>query len=164
MPTNKIPHALSLGIVLAILWLLLSGYFEALLLLLGLGSVILVVHLALRMDVVDHEGHPVHLKFMGTINYWSWLLKAIIIANIDVCKRILSPAMPISPVVVKVKSCQATDLGHVIYANSITLTPGTVSMNVDGDVIEVHALTREGAEELQSGEMDRRISCMENQC
>lgn len=159
---NKIPHALSLGIFLAALWMLLSGYFTPLLLFFGLVSVCLVVYLALRMDVVDHEGHPVHLKIRLTINYWLWLLKEIVISNIDVCWRILSPDMPISPVVIKIKSTQATGLGHVIYANSITLTPGTVSMNVDGDMIEVHALTAEGAANLEAGEMNRRVTLMED--
>lgn len=159
---NKIPYALSLGIFLAALWMLLSGYFTPLLLFFGLVSVCLVVYLALRMDVVDHEGHPVHLKIRLTISYWLWLLKEIVISNIDVCRRILSPGMPISPVVIKVKSTQATDLGHVIYANSITLTPGTVSMSVDGDMIEVHALTAEGAANLETGEMNRRVTLMED--
>ena len=59
---NKIPHALSLGIFLAVLWVMLSGYFTPLLLFFGVVSACLVVYLALRMDVVDHEGHPVHLK------------------------------------------------------------------------------------------------------
>ncbi len=159
---NKIPHAISLGIFLAALWMLLSGYFTPLLLFFGLVSVCLVVYLALRMDVVDHEGHPVHLKIRLTISYWLWLLKEIVISNIDVCRRILSPDMPISPVVIKIKSTQATDLGHVIYANSITLTPGTISMNVDGDMIEVHALTAEGAANLETGEMNRRVRLMED--
>lgn len=159
---NKIPHALSLGIFLAVLWLLLSGFFKPLLLFFGLVSVSLTVYLATRMDVVDHEGHPVHLKIRLTIRYWLWLLKEIILSNIDVCRRILSPDMPISPVLIKVKSSQKTDLGHVIYANSITLTPGTVSMNIDGDTIEVHALTKEGAENLQAGEMNRRVTMMED--
>jgi multicomponent Na+:H+ antiporter subunit E len=159
---NKIPHALSLGIFLGALWVLLSGYFTPLLLFFGLVSVCLVVYLALRMDVVDHEGHPVHLKIRLTISYWLWLLKEIVISNIDVCRRILSPGMPISPIVIRIKSTQATGLGHVIYANSITLTPGTVSMNVDGDVIEVHALTGEGAANLEAGEMNRRVRLMED--
>ncbi|OGT66106.1 MAG: hypothetical protein A3I13_02540 [Gammaproteobacteria bacterium RIFCSPLOWO2_02_FULL_47_50] len=159
---NKIPHALSLGIFLAVLWVMLSGYFTPLLLFFGVVSACLVVYLALRMDVVDHEGHPVHLKIRLTVSYWFWLLKEIVISNIDVCRRILSPGMPISPVVIKIKSTQATGLGHVIYANSITLTPGTVSMNVDGDMIEVHALTGEGAANLEAGEMNRRVMLMEN--
>lgn len=158
---NKLPYALSLGIVLAALWLLLSGHYTILLLALGLLSVVLVVHLALRMEVVDQEGHPLHLNFRALLAYWCWLLKAIILSNIDVCRRILSPKMPISPTRLSIKCSQATDLGRVIYANSITLTPGTVSMSVDGEYIDVHALTRDTAEQLAAGEMDRRIKALE---
>lgn len=158
---NKLPHALSLGIVLAALWLLLSGHYTFLLLLLGLASVILVVRIALRMEVADHEGHPVHMKMRATLGYWLWLLKEIILANIDVCKRILSPGMPISPTRMSIRCSQSGDLGRVIFANSITLTPGTVSMSVDDNYIDVHALTSEGAEKLADGEMDRRIKALE---
>jgi len=157
----KIPHTISLGIVLGILWLLLSGHFTPLLLVLGFCSVSLVVFLALRMEVVDHEGHPIHLHIRATINYWLWLLKAIFLANIDVCRRILSPGLPISPTVIDITSTNNDDLLHVIYANSITLTPGTVSMSVDGNIIKVHALTQEGAAELEAGEMNRRINFLE---
>ena len=160
---NKIPHALSIGIVLAALWLLLSGHYTLLLLGLGLASVLLVVSIATRMDVIDHEGHPIHLKIKATLFYWGWLLKEISIANIDVCRRILSPRTAISPTVIHVKSSQHTTVGRVIYANSITLTPGTVSMSIDNNTILVHALSREGAAGLQEGEMDRRISIMEEQ-
>ena len=76
----------------------------------------------------------------------------------DVAKRILSPRLPISPRVIRVKAGQQSDLARVIYANSITLTPGTVSLSLEGDEIEVHALTREAAEELESGKMDRRVT------
>ena len=157
---NKIPHAFSLGIVLGVLWLLLSGHFTPLLLVLGFCSVTFVVYLALRMEVVDHEGHPIHLNIRATIFYWLWLLKAIFLANIDVCRRILTPGLPISPTVADIESTSSDDLLHVIYANSITLTPGTVSMSVDGNIIKVHALTREGAAELQAGEMNRRINSL----
>ncbi|MEJ2094972.1 MAG: Na+/H+ antiporter subunit E, partial [Gammaproteobacteria bacterium] len=92
---------------------------------------------------------------------WAWLLKEIIRANIDVSRRILSPRCDISPTVVKVKSSQKTTVGRVIYANSITLTPGTVSMSIDNDLILVHALSAEGAAALDEGEMDRRISMIE---
>ena len=127
---------------------------------LGFCSVAFVVFLALRMEVVDHEGHPIHLNIRATILYWLWLLKAIFLANIDVCRRILTPGLPISPTVADIKSTSDDDLLHVIYANSITLTPGTVSMSVDGNIIKVHALTREAAAELQTGEMNRRVNSM----
>jgi multicomponent Na+:H+ antiporter subunit E len=94
-------------------------------------------------------------------SYWGWLVWQIIKSNIDVARVILSPSLPISPNVVRVKASQRTTLGLVTYANSITLTPGTVSMYLDGDIIEVHALTESGARELKDGEMDRRVSAIE---
>ncbi len=156
----KIPHIISLGLALSILWVLLSGHYTSLLLLLGLASVIFVVHLASRMDVVDQEGQPIHLRFLSLIMYWCWLLKEIVLSNIDVCRRILDPKLPISPTIIKVPCSQPDDLGRVIYANSITLTPGTVSLEVDASGIEVHALSREAAEALKQGEMDRRVTAM----
>jgi multicomponent Na+:H+ antiporter subunit E len=159
---NKIPQAISLGIVLAVLWLLLSGHFTLLLLVLGICSVVMAVFLASRMEVVDQEGHPLHLNILETIKYWLWLLKAIFLANIDVCRRILSVDLPISPTVIDIESTQGSDLLAVIYANSITLTPGTVSMSIDGNIIKVHALTKEGAANLETGEMKRRLNNLES--
>lgn len=154
-------RTLVLTLLLAILWLALSGYFKSLLLHLGLASVVLVVVLASRMDVVDHEGHPYHLRFHRVLHYWSWLLVEIIKSNLDVAKRILLPNMPISPTLIRVPASQQTKGGQVIYANSITLTPGTISIDIDDGMIEVHALTRETAETLRGGEMDRRITALE---
>lgn len=153
-------RALSLSAVLFILWILLSGHYEPLLLSLGAGSCVFVAWLTHRMDLVDHEGHPIHLTWRAAI-YWPWLLWEIVKANIDVAKIVLDPALPISPLVFSVKASQADDLGHVIYANSITLTPGTVSIDVKGATIQVHALTQELADGLLTGEMDRRATEME---
>ena len=153
-------HTLSLGLVLFILWLLLSGFFEILLLSLGVGSVIAVVWIAYRMDVIDHEGHPIHLTVRALL-YWPWLTVEIIKANIDVAAVIVRRKMSINPSLIEVKATQKTELGQVIYANSITLTPGTVTIAVDKDIMTVHALTRNAAEGLESGEMDRRVTDME---
>lgn len=154
-------HTLGLAALLFFLWLLLSGHFDPLLLGLGIASSLLVVIIALRMDVVDQEGHPYHLKFKNLVRYWGWLLREIILANLDVSKRILSPDLPISPTIVRLPASQVSDLGRVIYANSITLTPGTVAINVSRLEIEVHALTTEAALQLERGEMDRRVSALE---
>jgi multicomponent Na+:H+ antiporter subunit E len=147
---------------LLIVWLLLSGHYEPLTLTFGVISCVLVVILTQRMDVVDREGHPVHLSWSALI-YWPWLLWEIAKANVDVARRVLSPSLPISPTMIRVKTSQLTDLGRVIYANSITLTPGTISLDVRGGEILVHALSREGADELASGEMDRRVTRMEGE-
>ena len=153
-------HALSLGVALYCLWLLLSGYFQALLLSLGGVSVIAIVWIAHRMDVIDHEGHPIHLTARAFL-YWPWLVVEIIKSNIDVAKVIIRRKMPISPSVIEVKATQGTELGQVIFANSITLTPGTVTIAIDRDIVSVHALTREAAAGLQTGDMDRRVTAME---
>lgn len=153
-------HAISLALVLFALWLLLSGHYVPLLIGLGALSVLLVVTIALRMDVVDREGHPIHLSPKAFL-YWPWLAWEIVKSNVDVARRILSPTLPISPTVIRLKASQKSELGKVIYANSITLTPGTVSIDIDGDKIEVHALTREAAQALRTGEMDRRVTRFE---
>jgi multicomponent Na+:H+ antiporter subunit E len=153
-------RAVSLSVVLYILWLLLSGHYEPLLLILGAVSCIFVAWIAYRMDVADREGHPIHLTWRSLV-YWPWLFSEIVKANLEVARLILSPRLAISPTVIKVKASQPDELGHVIYANSITLTPGTVSIDVRESAIEVHAITREMAEGLQTGEMDRRVTRME---
>jgi len=153
-------HAVSLGLVLFGTWLLLSGYFKPLLLGLGIVSCVLVVIITLRMDAVDEEGVPVHLGWR-VLTYWVWLIKEIVKANLDVARRILDPALPISPTVVTVPAPQKTELGQVIYANSITLTPGTVSIRVIDGTILVHAVAEEMARDLESGEMARRVSAVE---
>ncbi len=151
------PHAISLALVCYGLWLLLSGHYVPLLLALGALSVAIVVIVALRMDVIDREGHPIHLTAKALL-YWPWLLWEIVKANVDVTRRILAPRMPISPTVVHLRASQRSELGRVIYANSITLTPGTVSMDIERDTITVHALTREAAQALRGGDMDRRVT------
>ena len=138
-------------------WLLWSGHYTTLLIAFGAGSSLFVVLIARRMCLTDAEGHPVHLLLRLT-TYVPWLIWAIVKSNIDIAVRILNPRLPISPRIIKVKASQKTDLGRVIYANSITLTPGTVTVDVEGDELTVHALTRGTAEDLETGDMDRRVT------
>ncbi len=152
-------HAVSLGGVLFATWLVLSGHYDPLLIGLGLASCAIVVVITHRMDVIDHEGHPVHLTWRA-VWYTPWLVGEIARANWDVARRIMPGGPPISPTMVRVRATQSSDLGRVIFANSITLTPGTVSVEVEEDSILVHALSREGAEGLAAGAMDRRVTRM----
>ncbi|WP_135078074.1 Na+/H+ antiporter subunit E [Terasakiella sp. SH-1] len=151
-------NSISLWVFLYAFWFLLSGHTEPLLLVFGAISCTLVVYIARRMDVIDHEGHPSHIS-IKIIPYWIWLCWEIVKANVDVAKVILSPKLPISPVMFKAKASQKRELGQVIYANSITLTPGTVTVGLEDGVLEIHALTKEGAEGVLTGDMDRRV-CM----
>jgi multicomponent Na+:H+ antiporter subunit E len=154
-------HTISLSLTLGAFWLLNSGHYTALILSLGVVSVALVIYIAHRMDVVDHESQPVHLtaKLPG---YYVWLAKEIILANISVVKHVWLGNETISPALVTLKASQKTDMGKVIYATSITLTPGTVAVDLVGDQILVHGLLRENIEALAAGEMDRRVRLLEN--
>jgi multicomponent Na+:H+ antiporter subunit E len=151
----------SLGVFLALLWLLLSGHFsEPLLLALGAASVLLVVFIALRKEVTDPEGHPIHM-ILRLLLYWPWLVKEIVVANVDVAKAILRSPMAIDPTVFTVRGTQKSELARVIYANSITLTPGTVTVDLEEDLLTVHALTKAGLEGVESGQMNRRVTALE---
>ena len=151
---------ISLFVTLVVTWLLWSGHYTGLIITFGVLSCLLVTMIAHKMKIDDQEGHPIHL-LTRLLTYIPWLFWAIVKSNVDIAIRILKPGMPISPRIIKVKASQQTDVGRVIYANSITLTPGTVSVDLDGDEILVHALTSESAVELEAGDMDRRVSKVE---
>ncbi|MHC4134628.1 MAG: Na+/H+ antiporter subunit E [Planctomycetota bacterium] len=154
-------HLAALSFALFAVWLLWSGYLQnAFLVVLGALSCIFVVILALRMKLVDAEGAPVEIAWR-LLRYAPWLVWQVFLANLHVARRILDPKLPIHPSVIRVKPGQRCDLGRVIYANSITLTPGTVSIDIDENEITVHALTRETASDLETGEMDRRVTWLE---
>lgn len=154
-------HSLSLFVALCVFWLLLSGFFTPFLLLAGIGSAAAVVWLARRMDVADDEGHPIHLR-AAIWAYWPWLLKEIVKSAWGVTLIILHPRLPISPTLVRFKPTQKTNVGLVIHANSITLTPGTITIEAGPDEFLVHCLTRAGAEGVIDSEMDRRATGCED--
>lgn len=146
--------------VLALMWWLWSGYATALLLSFGLISCLLVLWIALRMDVVDREATPLHLTLSAPL-YWLWLSKEILRSNIDTCQRILQPGSKVEPVVVDVLADQSTDLGKVIFANSVTLTPGTLSMLLDDQHLQVHALHQSAIDDINTGAMSKRVKKLE---
>lgn len=113
------------------------------------------------MAIVDEEGAPIQLGIRPFTQYAPWLAKEIVVSNLEVAKIILSPKLELQRNMIEVGAHQQTELGKVILANSITLTPGTVSVSLDDDRILVHALSFEGAEEDLSGDMDRRVCALE---
>ena len=156
-------HKISLIICLALLWLMLSGHYTPLLLLLGLLSVLAVTIISSRMKLITYDQPILQLYFIRFIPYGFWLLIQVIKSNIDVCRRILNPKLPISPRLISLKSSQSSSFARMVYANSITLTPGTISIDLDGSNIEVHSLSLEGAEGLKTGKMDKKITDSEAQ-
>lgn len=149
-------HTISLGVLLFALWVGLSGHLNVLMLSLGLSSTLLIVYLAHRMDVVDEEIYPAHMTIL-LIRFWLFLAREVIRANIDVIKRIFKPGKNISPQLFELPLTQKTDLSRVIYANAITMTPGTVSVNLDKKTITVHTLSIEAADDLRGGRMARAV-------
>ena len=149
-------------VVIYAFWLVLSGHYTVTLMVIGLVCSVGVVALASRMAVLDKEGHPIYLLGRA-LWYWPWLIWEIIKAGVDVSKIILSPSLPISPTLINVRASQKSAVGLVTYANSITLTPGTVSVELEDNEITVHAITRAGAHDVAEGRMDRVVSRFEGE-
>jgi multicomponent Na+:H+ antiporter subunit E len=154
----------ALFVFLLAVWLLNSGHYTTMLISIGVACCVFVVLLARRMRICDLEAVPVHLIPRAVV-YVPWLAKEVVLANIDVAKRILTPARRpnISPLLFDVTTSQRTDLGRVLYANSITLTPGTVSIQVWGSRITVHAIAEDVANALAGGDMDRHVTRFEGE-
>lgn len=145
----------SLSLFLLALWLLLSGHYDFLLISMGVASVAFTMYMSHRMKIIDSEGHPVHIS--GKLfKFWFILAGKIFASNIDVAMRILG-IKPINPQLIKLKLDQDSDLSKVIYANAITLTPGSASLHIEDGYLFVHTISKEGADELLNGDMAKLI-------
>ena len=139
-------------------WLLMSGHYTFLITSLGVVSCLLCVYLTIKGKFLDNETIPLYF-FPRLIQYTLWLIKEIFISNILTAKVILSKSE--KPELFSVKATQKTNEGKVTYANSITLTPGTVTTQIKDNVFEVHALTKEFGDDIRSSEMDNMASWLE---
>ena len=140
-------------------WLLWSGLYKPLLITLGILSCLLVLVLSRRMGFFDKSVYSLHL-ILRLLPFWAWLGKELVISNIAVARIILSPQMKISPMVMQLEALPKGPVGQAILGNSITLTPGTVTLDDYEGRLYVHCLTREGAEALREGEMNRRVAAL----
>lgn len=143
-------------------WLVLSGHYTSLLLGLMVVSVAVVAWLIWRADLDRRFDvtpfFDVHLGFVGrTLAYLPWLAWEVLVAAVSATRRIWSPRPDLRPVVARTPADGMRPVAQMIYANSITLTPGTLSLDVDDEVVEVHSLDPEGVQELDGGEMLRRV-------
>ena len=154
-------RALTTLILLFAFWLMLSGMFAPFLVAAGFGCALAVLLMARHMNRISEDGQPIHLRWLAFATYHPWLIKEILFSAWDVTKRILDPRLPITPTLVEFTPAQTTDIGLVIHANSITLTPGTITVEAEHGRFLVHALTREAAAGLAGSEMDRRCAVME---
>lgn len=143
-------------------WLLLSGHFGPLMISFGLGTCTLAVWVGVRMGIVDRESMPVHL-IGRALGYVPWLAWEIFRSNVRVARIILSPRLRVDPSIVHFRASQKTDLGRFIYANSITLTPGTVTTGIEGDDFEVHAIVQSEIDGSEENDMNRRVTALEGE-
>lgn len=146
----------SLASFLFVFWLALSGHYTAFLIGVGLGVAVVCGLMARRMDIVDEESQPLGV-FAQVPRYWGWLFIEIAKSAWAVSRIIWNPRLPISPTMTRIKALQKTTVGQATFANSITLTPGTITTAVNDDVFTVHALFREGANDVEAGDMNRRV-------
>ena len=149
---------LTLFFILFVGWLLMSGHYNGLLIGLGVASCALCVWLSFRIGAIDREGLPTHL-FSRLLPYLAWLIGEILSSNIATAKIILRGTD--DPEIFEVPANQATSAGLANYANSITLTPGTVTVDIDeaktgASRFLVHALHPQFGDDLRGGDMDRR--------
>lgn len=154
----------SLALFLFAFWLLLSGHYTAWLI--GAGAVvsILLAVAGHALGIADAEGHPVDRLPAGLL-YWPWLALEIVKSSVSVARVVLDPRLPIQPRLFEVKTKLQTPVAVATYANSITLTPGTVTVGIDRehDLLRVHALLAEGETGLRSGDMERRARILESE-
>jgi len=148
---------LGLGIGSAVLWFLLSGNTGAVVLGMGAASVVLVLFVARRADVVDDEGVPVR-AVPAALRHSVWLVGAIVRSNLDMLRLVLARRIRIEPQLVEVPLPPGGAIAQVTFANSITMTPGTLTLEVADGRVLVHALTEATANELRSGELARRAA------
>ena len=150
--------SITLFIVLFGFWLLMSGYFTPLILSLGVISCLLCVYLTIKGEFLDNETLPIYF-FPRLIQYTLWLIKEILKSNIQTAKVIIMKSE--EPELFSVKATQKTNEGKVTYANSITLTPGTVTTQIKNDIFEVHALTKDFGDDVRSSDMDKMVTWLE---
>jgi multicomponent Na+:H+ antiporter subunit E len=154
-------YLISLALMLAILWLSISGVYKPLLFALGALSVALVVWLTERMEVLGAEHDPGTLSWRLPV-YWCWLVGQVILANIVVARAVFNPET-IRPTIFNAAIPQRTPVGRVTYGNSITLTPGTVTTRLRHaeSTLEVHALLPATAADIREGGMSRKVDWLE---
>jgi len=159
-PNNIKPSVKPVLVLLALLvvaWLLWSGLYKPLLLGLGLFSCVLTFLIVRRMVYFDDQIFALRFSFR-LLAYWAWLGREIFRSSIQVARIVLDPALPINPKTVEIKSSSEHPFDQVMLANSITLTPGTLALDLHEGTIKVHTLTEEAASDLMAGEMNRRVN------
>ncbi len=154
-----IKRILLLAVLLVLAWLLWSGLYKPLLLGLGVFSCLLTLYVVRRMGYFDNEVFALRYN-LRLVGFWGWLGREIVKSSIEVAQIVLRPSLKVEPKVVALGADDLEPLDQALLGNSITLTPGTLTLDVHEGRILVHSLTAAGADAVLEGEMKRRVSAL----
>lgn len=163
---QNLSHFLGLALGLFLIWVLLSGKYEVKFLLIGLFSSFAISYVCLPFLTIKRADTGKEFFVFGVnipkfVLYCLWLLKEIFKASLDVTCEILKPHMDYEPKVVYFAMPFENPVASVVLANSIILTPGTITLDVTADgIFEVHAMSKSAAEDMLGGEMPRRVAAL----
>lgn len=149
-------RVLLLGALLVVGWLLWSGLYKPLLLGLGVVSCLLTLYVIRRMGYFENDTYAFHYQ-RGMTLFWLWLGIEVVRSSLEVARIVLRPRLQVEPKTVTIDASDLSLVGRALLGNAITLTPGTLTMDVDRGQLLVHALTEQGAQQIQQGEMLRRV-------
>ncbi|HXV19572.1 MAG TPA: Na+/H+ antiporter subunit E [Desulfuromonadales bacterium] len=146
-------------LVMLVFWVVMSGMFDAFHLSLGVLSCLLVAHFSHDLLFKEGEARTWTRDLVGILLYLPYLFKEIVLANLHVAYVVLHPRMLdlIDPSLIRFKTTLKRPISKVTFAQSITLTPATITVSIDDDEFTVYALTRSSAESLP-GEMEQRVA------
>lgn len=155
---SELQNFMSTFFILYGFWVLLSGHFDTFHLTLGAICSLLVAHISHDLLFANVRVGDIRLVIIRFILYIPWLIRQIVSSNIHVASLALNPKMPIEPQILRFKTKLESDISWVVLANSITLTPGTITMDIKEGEFYVHALDKKVAEDLKAGEMEDRVA------
>lgn len=156
---TPLARTIILLILLIIAWVLWSGFLKPLLLGLGAVSCLLTVWIVRRMGYFDSEMFAFHYDWR-LLGFWAWLGLEVVKSSLEVARVVLRRDIVIDPTVVDIDGKGLDQVDLALLGNSITLTPGTLTLDIYDGQLRVHALTQAGATALQSGEMKRRVAAL----
>tara|TARA_S200000501_G_scaffold165671_1_gene156111 strand:+ start:120 stop:599 length:480 start_codon:yes stop_codon:yes gene_type:complete len=152
---------LVLAILYSSIWIAFSGHFDFLLLSFGVLSVAIVLYTLRRMRIVDETPIKFQMNAFKLVTYSFWLIKEILKSNITVTKTILSQKIQVKQNMFNVPLSPKSDAAQVIFANSITLTPGTITVETEKNSLLVHSLDFSDNTEDEIADMGNRVSACE---
>ncbi len=144
-------------VILFATWVILSGHFDALHLLFGAACAALVAAFSYDLLLSAAGPHTMLVTIGRFAGYVPWILREVFLANLHVAYLVLRPAA-MRPRMVRFRTSLTSDMARVTLGNSITLTPGTVTVDIDGDEFCVHALSDKSVDDLRSGDIERRVA------